>query len=111
MKVSITLEEGMACNSIFSCPFMQTIKASKMTDNNALVSKLLGYHFRREIMVTQRVKEVPKTSEGLPDSLPVAIQEKQDTINDRGSRNITVEPKKKVIHQRQIQGQRLGMSG
>ena len=47
-----------------------------MTDNNALVSGLLGEKFRLEMMVPKRAKETPKKSEGLPVSLLVSIQEK-----------------------------------
>ena len=47
-----------------------------MTKNNALVSGLLGEKFRLEMMVPKRPKETPKTSEGLPVSLLVSIQEK-----------------------------------
>ena len=54
------------------------MKASIMTDNNALVSGLLGEQFRLEMMVPQRYKESPKTSEGLPVSLSVSIQGKQE---------------------------------
>ena len=75
-----------------------------MTKNNALVSGLLGEQFRMEMMVPQRSKEAPKTSEGLPVSFPVKIQGKQDNVEDRGSRSSRVELKKMVIHQRQIPG-------
>ena len=44
-----------------------------MTDNNALVSRLLGEQFRLDKMVPKRYKEAPKTSEELPFSLPVSI--------------------------------------
>ena len=59
-------------------------------------------------MVPQISKEAPKTSEGIPVSLLVAIQETQDNTKYRGSRNRTVELKKTVIHQCQILGQHLG---
>ena len=36
-----------------------------MTENNALVSGILGEQFRLEMMVPQRAKEEPKISEGL----------------------------------------------
>ena len=39
--VSLDLEEGVAYNTIFSCPFLHTIKASITTKKNALVSGLL----------------------------------------------------------------------
>ena len=58
---SLSLREGVARNAIFSWPFLQTIKASKMTENNALVSGLLGEQFKLEMMVPQRAKETPKT--------------------------------------------------
>ena len=50
------------------------MKASIINKNNALVSGLLGYQFRLEMMVPPRAKESPKTSEGIPVSLPVSIQ-------------------------------------
>ena len=53
-------------------------------------------------MVTQIAKEVPKTPEGLPVSLPVLIPEKQNNMERRGSINVTVELKKMAIHQCQI---------
>ena len=102
---SRALGEGMTCNTIFSWPFLHKTKNSIMTENNALVSGLLGEQFRLEMMVTQRSKETPKTSEGLPVSLPVSIQGKQENTKDRRSRNIRVEMKKTVIHQRHIPGQ------
>ena len=57
------------------------------------------------MMVPQRAKEVNKTSEGLPVSLLVSIQGKQDNKKDRVSRNSRVELKNKAIHQRHIPGQ------
>ena len=69
-----------------------------MTKNNALVSALLGEQFRLEMMVPQRSKESPKTSEGLPVSLPFSIQGKQDNKKDRSSRNSRTELKKTVIY-------------
>ena len=60
------------------------------------------------MIVTQISKEAPKTSEGLLVSLPVSIQGKQDNMKERGSRNSTVESKKTVIHQHQIQIQNGG---
>ena len=56
----------MACNTIFSWPFLKTIKSSILTDKNDLVSGLLGEQFKLEMMVPQRTKEALKTSEGLP---------------------------------------------
>ena len=73
MTVSNTFGEGVACNTIFSCPFLQTIKASIMTENNTLVSDLLVDQFKLETMVTQISKKAPKTSDGLIFSLPVTI--------------------------------------
>ena len=71
-------------------------------------SGLLGERFRLEMMVPQRSKESPKTSEVLPFSLPVAIQKKLDNMKDRGISNSTVELNKTVIHQRHIPGQHGG---
>ena len=76
-----------------------------MAENNVLVSGLLGEQFRMEMMVPQRSKEAPKTSEGLPVSLSFSIQGKQENMKYRRSRNSRVELKKTVIHQRQIPGQ------
>ena len=61
--VSFSLGEGVACNTIFSCPFLQIIEISIMTKNNDLINGLLGEQFNLEIMVTQRAKESPKISE------------------------------------------------
>ena len=101
MTVSLAPGEGVACNTIL----LQTIKVSIMTENNAFVSGLLGEKFRLEMMVPQRSKESPKTSEGLSVSLPVSIQGKQYSMKERGSRNSRVELKNKLIHQCQIPGQ------
>ena len=62
LTVSVDLGEVVACNTTFSWPFLQKIKASIITDKNSLVSGLLGDQFRLEIMVPQRSKEAPKTS-------------------------------------------------
>ena len=102
--VYLALEKVMARNTIFSWPLLQKIKDSIMTENNALVSEILVRQFRLETMVPKRAKDTPKISEGLPVSLPVLIQEKQENMEDRGSRSIRVELKKTVIHQRHIPG-------
>ena len=98
VTVSIALGEGVACNTIFSWPFMQTIMVSINTKNNAFVRGILGEQFRLEMMVPQTAKEAPKTSEGLLVSSPVSIQEKEDHIKDQVSRNSKVKLKKTVIH-------------
>ena len=87
VTVSLALGEGVTCNTIFPWPFLQTIKVSIMTESNDLVSVLLGELFRLGMMVPQKDKEATKTSEGLPVSLSVKIQEKQDNMKDRGSSN------------------------
>ena len=69
-----------------------------MTENNALVSGILGEHFRLDIMVSQRAREEPKISEGLPVSLPFSIQGKQENTKYISSRNRRVELKRTVIH-------------
>ena len=69
-----------------------------MNKNNALISGLLGEQFRLEIMVPKRAKEATKTSEGLPVSLPLSIQGKQDNIKDRSSINRRMELRKVVIN-------------
>ena len=68
--VSLALGEGVACNTIFSWPFLQTIKVSILTDNNTLVIGILGEKFNLEMLVTQRANEAPKTSEGISIRLP-----------------------------------------
>ena len=60
MTVCLTLGEGVACNTIFSWPFVHTIKASIMTEKNDLVSRLLGEKFNMEMMVPQRTSESTK---------------------------------------------------
>ena len=103
--VLISIGEGGACNTIFSLPLLQTMKASMMTKNNSLVSGLLGDQFKLDIMVTQRAKESTKTSEGPTVSLSVLIEVKQDNTKEICSRNSIVELNKAVIHQRHIPGQ------
>ena len=105
VTVSLAPVEGVERNTIFSYPLPQKIKASIMTDNNALVSGLLGEQFRMEMMVTQRSKESPKTLEGLQFLLSVSIQGKQENTKDRSSRNSRVELKRMVIYQNHIPGQ------
>ena len=94
LTVSLTIGGGVACNTTFSWPFLKTIKASIMTENNALVSGLLGEHFNLDMIVPQISKEAPTTSEGLPVSLPVSIQGLEENMKDRSSRNSRVELKK-----------------
>ena len=57
VTVFLDLVEGVACSTIFSWPFLRTIKASIMTKKNALVSGFLGYQFNMEMMVPHRDKE------------------------------------------------------
>ena len=73
-----------------------------MTKNNDLVSGLLGYQFKLKMMVSQRSKEEPKTSEILPVSLPVSILETKDIKEDRGIMDITVVLEKTIIHKHKI---------
>ena len=87
VTVSLAIVEGVAFNTIFSWPFLQTIKASIMIKDYDLVCGLLGEQFRLEMMVPQRAKEAPKTSEGLPVSFPFPIQGKQENPKYRISRN------------------------
>ena len=75
-----------------------------MTYINALISGLLVEQFNMEIMVPQRAKEAPKTSEGFPVSLPVTTQEIKDDMKDRHSKDSKVKLEKTLIHQRQIPG-------
>ena len=79
-----------------------------MTENNSLVSGILREQFRLEMMVPQISKKEPKTSEGLTVSFPLSIQDKQENMKDRISRNRRVGLKNTVTHQRQIPGQHLG---
>ena len=73
VTVSLVLGERVACNTTFLWAFLQKIKASIMTNYNALVSGLMDDQFKTEMMVPQISKESPKTSEVIPVSLPVAI--------------------------------------
>ena len=73
VTVSLALGEGVERNTIFSWPLLQTVKSLIITNNNYLVSGLLGEKFRLEMMIPQRDKESTKTSEGLPVSLPVSL--------------------------------------
>ena len=65
VTVSLDLREGVSRNTIFSWPFLKTIKASIITKKNDLVSGFLGEQLKMEMMVPQRANEVPKTSEGV----------------------------------------------
>ena len=56
-----------------------------MTKNNALVSGILEEQFKMYMMVSQRSKKAPKTSERLPVSLTVAIPETKNNMEARGS--------------------------
>ena len=53
VTVYLVIEEYMACNTIFSWLFLHKIKASIMTENNVLVSGLLGYQFKKQMIVPQ----------------------------------------------------------
>ena len=53
--------------------FLKTINASIMTDINALFSGILGYQFKLDMIVPQRSKKAPKTSEVITVSLPFLI--------------------------------------
>ena len=73
-----------------SLTFLQTIKASIMTNNNALVSVILADQFNLDMMVPQRTKQAPKASEGIPVSLPVTILETQNNTKYGDIMGITV---------------------
>ena len=62
-------------------------------NNNALISGLLGEHFRLEMMVPQRSKESLKASEGIIVSLLFTIIETQNIIEVRVRMDIRVELK------------------
>ena len=96
---SLALGEGVTFNIIFSWPFLQKIKYLITNEINALVCGLLGEKFRLNMMVTQKSKEAPKTTEGPTVSLPVSIQGKQYNTKERGSRNSRVELNRAIIHQ------------
>ena len=51
VTVSLALGEVVTCNTIFLWLFLKTIKASIITEKNALISVLLGEQFRMEVMV------------------------------------------------------------
>ena len=84
VSVSLALVEGVACNIIFSWPFLKNNKASIMNYNNALISVILGEQFKLDMMVPQKSK-VTKTSEIIPVLLQVAIPETQNYTEVRGS--------------------------
>ena len=73
MTVPLDLGKGVALNIIFSWLFLKTIKSLIMTDKKKLIIGLLGEHLKLNIMVPQRSKEAPKTSEVLSVPLTVAI--------------------------------------
>ena len=66
VTVYFNLGEVLACNTIFLWPFLRTIKASILTENNALVSGFLGEQFNMDIMVPQIYRKSTNTSEGIP---------------------------------------------
>ena len=79
MTVSLALGEVVGCNTIFVWPSLQTENYLIMTENNTLVSGILGEQFGLEMMVPKISKEAPKTSEVLPVLLPVSIQGEKRT--------------------------------
>ena len=56
-KVSLALGEGVKQNTIFSWTFLQKIKGEITTNNNALISGLMGEKLNLEMMVPKRAKE------------------------------------------------------
>ena len=104
VTVFLSLGGGMARNTIFSWPLLQTIKDLIMIKNNTLSSGILGEQFNLEMMVVQRAKESPKTLEGIPFLLPFEIPETQNNTEVGGSMDITVLPRT-IINQCQILGQ------
>ena len=62
VTVSLTLLEGVVCTTLFSWVFLKKIKASMITENNYLLSVLLGYHYKLEIIITQMSKKSPRIS-------------------------------------------------
>ena len=75
--VFLDLGEGVACDTIFSWMLLKKIKASIITDNNALISGLLGYQFNLDMMVSQITKGATKKSVGIPVTFPIEIQEER----------------------------------
>ena len=59
--VSLTLEQGVIRNTIFSWTLLQIIKASIKTKKNALDSGKMGEKLELEIMAPPRFKGAPKT--------------------------------------------------
>ena len=92
----------------FSWLFLQTIQASIMTNINTLISGIFGDQSNLDMMVLQRAKEAPKTSEGLPVLFQVTIPETQNNMEVKGSMDSMVELNKMVIHQHQIPGHMRG---
>ena len=60
VTVSLALGEGVACNTIFSWPFLKKIKPSIITNNNNLVNGLLGYHFSWILWFHKEPRKHPK---------------------------------------------------
>ena len=58
--VSFALGERVSCNTIFSWPFLETIKALTITKNNTLFSGLLGEQFKLDMMVPKYLSKNPK---------------------------------------------------
>ena len=105
---SLALGEGMVCNTNFSWLFLQTIQASIITNNNILISGIFGDQSNLDMMILQRAKEAPKTSEGLPVLFQVTIPETQNNMEVKGIMDSMVELNKMVIHQHQIPGHMRG---
>ena len=60
VNVSLSLREGVSCNTIFLWLFLQKHYDSIITKNNALVIGILGDQFNTYMMVPQISKESPK---------------------------------------------------
>ena len=96
VTVSFALGEGVACNTIFSYPFLYAIKGSVLTESNTLVSGMLGETFRLELMIPPRAREAPKTVGGMPTSLVARGSQKEEK---------EVEVQETVLHKRHMPGQ------
>ena len=64
--VSFGLKEGVACNMVFSYPFLSALKASVIFDNMTLMSGWLGEALSLEAMVPMQAAQAPSVPAGVP---------------------------------------------
>lgn len=66
--ITLGLGKNVACNSIISWPFMQSLKASLITDSKVLILGLIGAVLPYENMVPLRANVAPANAAGVPPS-------------------------------------------